>query len=162
LRKRGELKLDVAPDLGDLRTEAGWGALIEHFESVDWVRFIQPPPASSSGPRDLVRYLTRYLTGGPISDSRIVSADAHEVTFLAREGKVQGGKSVQAPVTLRTTEFVRRWCLHIQPDQLTKTRSFGGWSNHRLAAYQESCVSMMKRRRGTAIGRGDSVPAAGV
>ena len=143
LRKRGELKLDVDPDFGDLRTDGGWDALIEHLESVDWVSFIQPPPAGSSGPSDLVRYLTRYLTGGPISDSRIVSADADEVTFLAREGNVQGGESAQVPVTVTTTEFVRRWCLHIQPDQLTKTRSFGGWSNNRLTAYLEACVSMM-------------------
>ena len=143
LRKRGELKLDVDPDFGDLRTDDNWDALIEHLQSVDWVSFIQPPPAGSSGPNDLVRYLTRYLTGGPISDSRIVAADAGEVTFMAREGKVQGGQSVQVPVTLSTEEFVRRWCLHIQPDQLTKTRYFGGWSNNQLTAYQEACVSMM-------------------
>jgi hypothetical protein len=143
LRNRGELKLDVDPDFGDLRTDEGWDTLTEHLESVDWVSFIQPPPAGSSGPNDLVHYLTRYLTGGPISDARIVAADADEVTFLAREGKVQGGQSVQVPVTLSTTEFVRRWCLHIQPDQLTKTRSFGGWSNNQLTAYQEACVSMM-------------------
>ena len=143
LRKRGELKLEVDPDFGDLRSDAGWDALIEHLESVDWVSFIQPPPAGSSGPSDLVRYLTRYLTGGPISNARIVAADAGEVTFLAREGKVQGGQSVQVPMTLSTTEFVRRWCLHIQPEQLTKSRYFGGWSNNQLTAYQEACVSMM-------------------
>lgn len=143
LRKRGELKLDIDPDFGDLRTDEGWDALIGHLESVEWVSFIQPPPAGSSGPSDLVRYLTRYLTGGPIGDSRIVAADTREVTFLAREGTVQGGQSSQVPVTLCTTEFVRRWCLHIQPEQLTKTRYFGGWSNNRLTAYQESCVSMM-------------------
>ena len=36
---------------------------------------------------------------------------------------------------LSTSEFVRRWCLHIQPHQLTKTRCFGGWSNSRREAY---------------------------
>ena len=144
LHKRGELKLDVDPDFGDLRTDDGWERLIEHLQSVDWVSFIQPPPAGASGPNDLIRYLTRYLTGGPISDNRIVAANADEVTFLAREGTVQGGESAQVPVTLSTTEFIRRWCLHIQPDQLTKTRSFGGWSNNRLTAYLEACVSMME------------------
>src|SRR6056297_2439256 len=143
LRKRGKLKLDVDPKFGDLRTDEGWDKLIEHLSTLDWVSFIQPPPAGSSGPNDLVRYLTRYLTGGPISDSRIATADEQQVTFLAREGKVQGGEAVQVPVTLSTTEFVRRWCLHIQPSQLTKSRYFGGWSNNQLTAYQEVCVSMM-------------------
>ena len=36
---------------------------------------------------------------------------------------------------LSTSKFVRRWCLHIQPHQLTKTRCFGGWSNSRREAY---------------------------
>ncbi len=90
-----------------------------------------------------MRYLTRYLTGGPISNSRIVAADEHEVTFMAREGTQQGGESRQVPVTFSTLEFVRSWCLHIQPDQLTKTRYFGGWSNSRLASYQQRCTADM-------------------
>jgi len=105
--------------------------------------YIQGPPAGSSGPGDLVRYLTRDLTGGPIGNSRIVAADEHNVTFMAREGKRQGGESKQVPITLATSEFIRRWCLHIQPDQLTKTRYFGGWSNGKRASYRQRCVTAM-------------------
>ena len=78
--------------------------------------------------------------GGPISDYRIIAADDHEVTFLACEGKTVGGEDIQVPHTLETPEFVRRWCLHIQPDQLTKTRYFGGWSNTRKDSYLERCA----------------------
>jgi len=55
-----------------------------------------------------LKYLARYLTGGPISDSRIVSADEREVTFLAREGTTPGGEAKQVPITLTTPEFTRR------------------------------------------------------
>jgi len=144
LRTRGELKLDFDPKHGDLRTDEGWKSLTDHLASLDWVSYIQPPPENSSGPTDLVRYLTRYLTGGPISDSRIESASEHNVTFMAREGNVQGGEQTQVPITLSTTEFVQRWCLHVQPDQLTKTRHFGGWSNSKLSAYQATCVQAME------------------
>lgn len=143
LRVRGELKLDTDSEFGDLREDAAWDSLLEHLSSLEWVSFIQPPPSGSSGPNDLVRYLTRYLTGGPISNSRIVAADEQDVTFMAREGKKQGGESKQVPVTLSTVEFVRSWCLHIQPDQLTKTRYFGGWSNSRQATYQQRCADDM-------------------
>ncbi len=143
LRERGELKLDTDSEFGDLREVAAWNSLIEHLSSLEWVSYIQPPPSGSSGPSDLVRYLTRYLTGGPISNSRIVTADEHEVTFMAREGTKQGGESQQVPITLSTREFVRSWCLHIQPDQLTKTRYFGGWSNSQLASYQHRCAADM-------------------
>jgi hypothetical protein len=91
----------------------------------------------------VVRYLTRYLTGGPISDSRIIAADADQVTFLAREGKRVGGERVQVPVTLTTLEFVRRWCDHIQPDQLTKTRYFGGWCSRKRTQYQARCRRLL-------------------
>ncbi|QDT07978.1 hypothetical protein K227x_64080 [Rubripirellula lacrimiformis] len=40
---------------------------------------------------------------------------------------------------MSSSEFVRRWCLHIQPDQLTKTRYLGGWSNNRRGDYQDRC-----------------------
>jgi integrase len=75
---------------------------------------------------DSKRMLTRYLTGGPISDYRIMAADTESVTFLAGAGRTVGGEDVQAPCTLPRDEFVRRWCLHIQSDQLTKTRYFDG------------------------------------
>jgi hypothetical protein len=82
------------------------------------------------------------LTGGPISDHRIVSADQLKVTFLAREGRRVGGQREQVPVTLSTKEFTQRWSLHIQPDQLTKVRYFGGWSNTKVAAYRQQCHAL--------------------
>lgn len=96
----------------------------------------------------MVNYLTRYLTGGPISDHRITAADAREVTFLAREGQRTGGDRAQVPVRLSVEEFVRRWSLHIQPDQLTKTRYLGGWSNTRRESYMSRCLELL----GTATG----------
>ena len=84
--------------------------------------------------------MTRYLTGGPISDYRITAADTESVTLLAREGRTTGGEDVQVPCTLPRDEFVRRWCLHVQSDQLTKTRYFDRWSNTRKDGYLERCA----------------------
>jgi hypothetical protein len=94
--------------------------------------------------------LTRYLTGGPISDHRITAADDESVTFLAREGRTTGGEDVQLPHTVSTDEFVRLWCLHIQSSQLTKTRYFGGWSNRRRDAYLERCAVALEYHAGSA------------
>jgi hypothetical protein len=85
------------------------------------------------------------LTGGPISDHRILSADDREVTFLAREGSRVGGTREQVPLTLSTEEFVRRWCLHIQPHQLTKTRCFGGWANSKHQDYRQRMESALAK-----------------
>ena len=94
----------------------------------------------------MVRYLTRYLTGGPISDLRIVAADTEHVTFLAREGKQVGGEREQVPVTIPTLEFMRRWCAHIQPEQLTKTRYFAGWCSCKRTEYQANCHRLLGLR----------------
>jgi hypothetical protein len=142
LRERGQLKL--AGDMAYLQDDSAWQAFTDRLLSVEWVSYIEPPPSRSSHPNHVVRYLTRYLTGGPISDARIVAADPQSVTFLAREGSKTGGERTQVPITTTTEEFVRRWCLHIQPNQLTKTRYFGGWSNARREAYLEQCASQME------------------
>lgn len=142
-RLRASGKLKYGGSLESLRCDDAWAAMIEQISDQEWVSYIEAPPQRSSRPEHVVRYLTRYLTGGPISDHRILSADDREVTFLAREGAKVGGEREQVPQTLSSLEFVRRWCLHIQPDQLTKTRSCGGWSNTRSEAYLERCQRAM-------------------
>ena len=145
LCSRGELKL--GGKFADLNNDDAWEAFCESLEQVDWVSFIQPPPTETSSADQVVRYLTRYLTGGPISDRRIVAADKHKVTILAREGVRVGGDRQQVPIEMTTLEFTRKWCLHIQPDQLTKVRHFGGWSNRRRAAYLDHCREVLESIR---------------
>ncbi|MCC7337028.1 MAG: transposase [Pirellulaceae bacterium] len=69
-------------------------ALLAELEKVEWVSYIEPPPHEGCRAELVLKYLARYLTGGPISDARIVSADERQVTFLAREGK---GKRCKCP-----------------------------------------------------------------
>ena len=138
LRRRGELVFQGKHEY--LQSDENWEAFLKHLESKSWVAYIQAPPTAESVAVHVVNYLTRYLTGGPMSDHRLLSADLREVTFLARVGNRVGGERAQMPVTLSTKEFTERWCLHIQPDQLTKTRYYGGWSSSRLREYQRLCA----------------------
>ena len=135
LYRRGKLSFSGSTD--QLRCQGAWDDLMERLGQQEWVSHIEPPPSELSQADHVVSYMTRYLTGGPISDYRIESADDREVTFLAREGRRTGGTREQVPLTLSTGEFVRRWCLHIQPHQLTNTRCFGGWANSKREAYRQ-------------------------
>ena len=38
---------------------------------------------------------------------------------------------------------MRRWCEHIQPEQLTKTRYFGGWCSRKRTQYQARCRELL-------------------
>ncbi|QDT03306.1 hypothetical protein K227x_16880 [Rubripirellula lacrimiformis] len=62
---------------------------------------------------------------------------------MARDGERE-----QVPVTMSSSEFVSRWCLHIQPDQLAKTRCLGGWSSNRRGAYQDRCREQLEAVEG--------------
>jgi hypothetical protein len=142
LRSAGKLKFGGKFEY--LRSDENWEVFVKNLESTSWVAYIQPPPKETSSAGEVVNYLTRYLTGGPISNHRIVAADRNEVTFLAREGKRVGGEREQVPITLTIVEFVHRWCLHIQPEQSTKSRYFGGWSNGRQATYMSRCEELLE------------------
>jgi hypothetical protein len=146
LWKRGELKL--SGEFASLQEKQVWRAFIGVLKATEWVSYIQPPPRQANGEPSsaelVMKYLARYLTGGPISDHRLISADAKSVTFWAREGATTGGDSKQIPVTLSRVEFTRRWCLHILPDGFTKSRCFGGWHNRSRESYLERCAIMME------------------
>jgi hypothetical protein len=74
----------------------------------------------------VLKYLARYINGGPISNSRIIRDENDRVSFLARsKNKAEGNRP--APLELSAKGFVRRWSMHILPKGYTKSRSFGGY-----------------------------------
>jgi hypothetical protein len=81
-------------------------AILADVQASDWVVYIQPPPQEASDPADMLKYLARYLTGGPISDRRLIEVKDGRVYFWARSGDKSGR---QVPVSLSTLEFMRRW-----------------------------------------------------
>ena len=70
-----------------------------------------------------MKYLARYLKGGPISDRRLISQVGKEVTFLVRshDKPTDGSRPPQVLVTPCGEGFVRRWSLHILQKGLNKS-----------------------------------------
>ena len=142
LHAKGKLKLEG--DWSHLKDAATFETFLAPLEAKSWVTYIEPPPETSR-PEDVVKYLARYLTGGPISDRRLVAYDGRSVTFAARTGTTHGGSAQTEEVTLSGKEFVRRWSLHILPTGFTKSRRFGGWSSRHRDQYVERCRSLVAR-----------------
>ena len=64
----GKLKLeDQWAQLRDRRELKAW---LDEITESDWNVFIQGPPHGRSRPDHVLKYLARYLTGGPISGRR--------------------------------------------------------------------------------------------
>ncbi len=142
LHRRGELRL--RDDWSHLQDEAAFAAWLKPLEQIAWVTYIEPPPCETSSPQHVLKYLARYLTGGPISDGRLIAHEDGTITFSARSGRTRGGDPADVEaVTLKGAKFVRRWCLHILPKGFVKTRRFGGYSNHHCQRYLAECHSLL-------------------
>lgn len=110
--------------------------------TTDWNVFIEGPPHGKSQPAEVLKYLARYMTGGPISDRRLISDEDGVIQFWARsKDKASGRKS--EPYALPGAEFVRRWTMHIVPKGFTVSRSYGGYHNTKRAAYLEGCRQLL-------------------
>jgi hypothetical protein len=85
--------------------------------------------------------LARYLTGGPISDRRLISYDGEVVRFWARsqDKPPASVRPTMVSEQLPAVEFTRRWSLHILPKGFVKVRNYGGFSNTKRQAYLERC-----------------------
>ena len=141
LHKSGKLKL--TGEWSFLQSEAAFDDWLKPMEKQTWVAYIEPPPNENCPPELVAKYLARYLTGGPISDRRLVSDEDGFVTFQARVGDKIGGSKETIRVRIPGAEFVRRWCLHILPKGYTKTRRFGGYSNHHRKRYIAECRELL-------------------
>lgn len=102
----------------------------------NWVVYAKPP---FSHPRNAIEYLGRYTHKVAISNQRIIGIDktSHRVTFTAKDYRKGGAKHV---LELSTSEFTRRFSLHVLPKGFTRIRHYGilssGWKKEKLPILQ--------------------------
>ena len=130
-----------ARDEPDMAAES-WAEWLDRIAGQTWNVFIEAPPEKSQ-PQHMVKYLARYLTGGPISDGRLISHEQGEVTFWTRSRNKQTGNQPR-PFSLPGVEFVRRWSMHILPKGFTKTRCYGGFSCRHRRDYLQRCRQFLQ------------------
>ena len=133
---------------GKLRLEGQWARLQQPQELEVWLPevthsnwnvFIEGPPHGKSHPAQVLKYLARYMAGGPISDGRIFH---DRVTFWARSKNKAAG-NLPRPFELSGKEFVRRWSMHILPKGYTCSRCFGGYHNGKRKEYLHCCRELL-------------------
>jgi putative transposase/transposase-like zinc-binding protein len=111
----GELK-----SLGEKRNFDKW---LKRLAATEWVVYAKPP---FGGPRQVLKYLTRYTHRVAISNQRLVALEDSRVTFrwknYARDGE-------PATMTLKAEEFIRRFLVHVLPKGFVKIRHFGFLAN---------------------------------
>jgi hypothetical protein len=113
--------------------------LVNLLYKKEWIPHIKE---TFKGAKNVIEYLGRYTHRIAISNARIISVDDKGVTFRMKNYKKQG-ESTQ--MTLESTEFIRRFLMHILPKGFVKIRYYGILSNRTKKEKLKICRNIIKR-----------------
>ena len=96
---------------------------LEPLYTKTWITYIEPPKGK---PENVVEYVGRYSFRVAISNERIKNIENRNVTFEYKDYKDNGNIK---EMTITGEEFIRRFLLHVLPDNFTKIKHYGLLSN---------------------------------
>ena len=102
-----------------------------------WVVYCKKPFGS---PEQVLQYLGRYTHRVAISNNRIISLEDNKVSFRWRDYRDNNKNKV---MSIEPFEFIRRFLLHILPDNFMKIRYFGILSNSNRAKKLKKCRELL-------------------
>ena len=135
-------QLTLAGSIGDLKISRNFNDLVTSLYRKDWVVYTKKPFRNSS---QIIGYLGRYSHRVAIANSRIKCIDGDLVTFSMKD--YRDGR--QKMITLQSTEFIRRFLLHVLPKSFCKIRYYGLFATRNRSTVLPRCRK--------AIGKGISV-----
>ena len=122
-------RLQFFGDHARLADKAAFKAYLAPLRKINWVVYAKEPFA---GPRQVLRYLSRYTHRIAISNRRLVSADENGVTFKYKDYRIEGPARYKT-MTLAADEFIRRFLIHVLPKGFHRIRHYGLLSSGRRA-----------------------------
>ena len=96
---------------------------LEPLYKKTWITYIEPPKGK---PENVIEYVGRYSFKVAISNERIKNINNGLVTFEYKDYK---DNSKIKEITITIEEFIRRFLLHVLPDNFTKIKHYGLLSN---------------------------------
>ena len=97
---------------------------------IDWVVYCKEPFA---GPKQVLRYLSRYTHRVAISNRRLVTADDGGIAFRYKDYRIDGPGRWKT-MMLAPAEFIRHFLIHVLPKGLHRIRHYGLFANGNRAA----------------------------
>lgn len=131
-----EDKLNLDSSLHSFGTKQDFQCLLDKLYQKEWVVFCKPPFQS---PEKVLQYLGRYTHRVAISNDRITSFKEGMVSFRWRDYRDGNNKTM----TLEAFEFIRRFLLHILPDNFVKIRHYGLLSNRNRKTKLRQCRTIL-------------------
>lgn len=123
--------------LAELGNPAAFRRLLARARALDWVVYAKPP---FGGPEAVLKYLARYTHRIAISHHRLLEASDEHVRFTWKDYR-HGHR--QRVMTLETTEFARRFLLHVLPHRFVKIRYYGLLAQSQRATALPRCRELI-------------------
>ena len=114
--------------------------IIKDCYKKEWIVYCKPPFKSSA---HVIEYLGRYTHRVAISNSRILKLENGNVTFKWRDYK---DSSKSKTMTIKASEFIRRFLLHILPHRFMKIRHYGILGNRNKLKKLILCKKLTKTK----------------
>src|SRR5438876_7789454 len=115
----GQLKFfNTHAGLTDKRT---FKRFISPLRHIKWVVYCKAPFA---GPKQVLRYLSRYTHRVAISNRRLIAADGNAIAFRWKDYR-SNGPGRWKTMRLHPHEFIRRFLLHVLPKGFHRIRHYG-------------------------------------
>jgi len=130
-------KLKFAGSMDYLNDPKEFADFIRKLYRHEWVIDVRP---ALGGAEQVIRYLGRYTHRVAISNHRLVNFDGEKVTFLWKD-YAHGHKWRE--MKLDSTEFLRRFVLHVLPKGFVRIRFFGFLANRFRAQCLELCRKLL-------------------
>lgn len=96
---------------------------LEPLYQKTWITYIEPPKGK---PENVIEYVGRYSFRVAISNNRIKNISDGKITFEYKDYKDNAKIKL---MTITAEEFIRRFLLHVLPDNFTKIKHYGLLSN---------------------------------
>ena len=142
-----------------LADKAAFDAYLTPLRQIDWVVYAKEPFA---GPKQVLRYLSRYTHRVAISNRRLLPADQNSVTFKSKDYRIEGAARDKT-MTLATDEFIRRFLIHVLPKGFHRIRHYGLLASTNRAAniaHARELLAVPSRPKTTRHARSNNRPTS--
>jgi hypothetical protein len=127
-----------------------FAAYLAPLRRAEWVVYAKRP---FGGPQAVLAYLSRYTHRVAIANSRLIACDRTGVTFRWKDYRADG-RDRQKLMTLSTSEFIRRFLIHVLPHGFHRIRHYG------LLASGTRADNIARARELLAVSNSQAEPAA--
>jgi len=130
-------KLLFPGKIAHLKGRPAFEALVTDLYRHEWVVYCKPPFKNAE---TVIDYLGRYTHRVALSNDRLVKFKGDQVTIRYRDS--DDSDTIKC-MTLDAFEFIRRFLLHILPDQFMKIRHYGILSNRNRNTKLPKCKEIL-------------------